>query len=60
MRSRDVVGRKIVKFVQQRARTNSGFSTEIVEIVLDNGALIRFVVHETESDYVVHPIFVKP
>lgn len=62
MRKRDLVGRRIVDIEQRLTRLGSMRDPyiELVGIRLDNGAVIRFVVHEHDDGYGVWAKVVKP
>lgn len=60
MRSRDVVGRRIVR-VEQGRRFEYGTRVDYLRaLVLDDGREIRFVVHEGRDDYHVCGIVCGP
>lgn len=54
MKTRDVIGRKIVGVVQERVHTGHSFQYDINRIELDNGKAIVFCALEAEyGDHIV-------
>ena len=54
MKSRDIVGRKIVRVIQRRCQDNCGDQVyDVHGFVLDNGAVVTFSVVELGYDYAV-------
>ena len=53
MKSRDIVGKKIVKVKQSLEDTNTGVKWALKWIVLDDGSVLYFDVSEAEDNYVI-------
>ena len=60
MRSRDIIGRRIVGVHQERRRGNAGMEVEIIGLILDNGSRIVFHAQEAEAEPFVTTTLVKP
>lgn len=61
MNARNVVGKRIVRIVQQRDVSAAGTSYDNLHaIVLDDKTEIRFVVVEHEGDYGVRGVIANP
>lgn len=59
--ARLLVGRKIAGFEPRPFDDRRGGTAHHPVLMLDNGALLRFVVEETDTgDYGVLPVYVKP
>lgn len=60
MRSRDVVGKRIVAVRQRRAYdSNRAPITDVQALVFEDGTELRFNVAERESDYAVDAYLVR-
>ena len=62
MKTRGVIGKRIVAIRQTRFFNHNfaGMDVDVYEIELDDGTLLRPLVNETEDEYVVDMIVVKP
>ena len=60
MRSRNVIGRKIIRVDQDRVSTPTGPALDLTRMVLDNGFSITFSVVETEGEYVIEGTVHRP
>jgi len=60
MRARNIVGRKVVRVLQERRQTDYGKMVwDIQGFVLDNGKVVYFNVVELPDDYAVEAGVVK-
>lgn len=59
MRSRDVIGKKIVNIRQRRIYSYGHVSMDVEAIILEDGTEIRPCAYETESDHCCDCVVVK-
>ena len=62
MKTRGIIGKRIVAIRQRRFYNdyNASMEVSVYEIELEDGTLLRPMVHPTENDAVVDMIVVKP
>jgi len=61
MKTRDIIGRKIVKVNQVRTQTDYGDTIyDVRSVELDNGTKLVFTVVELPSDYAVEVMVLRP